>query len=291
MFEYKQNTELPFDYLVNKIELFLQEDACSDDKTSFSTTGENIVISAYLESQSNCIFAGRPIIEYILKDMNFLEILVNDGDQLSNGTMIAKFRGNARIILARERVMLNLLQKLCGIATQANKYVEKAKSYGVKILDTRKTTPGLRLFEKYAVTCGGGTNHRFNLSDGILIKDNHITAAGGIGAALAMTKKMNYGLPIEIEVDTLEQIYEALKIGVDGFLLDNMDREKTIQAVGIIRSSKNGNDIVIESSGGINLSNIDNYLDTGINAISIGTLTHSVMAADIHLEFEFGAKN
>ncbi len=289
MFEYKQNTILPQEYLEAKIEAFLDEDACYDDKTSLSTVAEDIVISGYLESQSNCIFAGRPVVEYILKSLNYLEVLVNDGDELKDGTLIAKFSGNARMILARERVMLNLLQKLCGIATQANKYVQKAKPFGVKILDTRKTTPGLRLFEKYAVTCGGGTNHRFNLSDGILIKDNHITAAGGIANALEMTKKMNFGLPIEIEVDTIEQIKEALEIGVDGFLLDNMNRETTFEAVQLIRNSKNGSSIFIESSGGINLSNIENYIDTGINAISIGALTHSVIAADIHLELEFGA--
>lgn len=287
MIEYKQHTELPQEYLASKIDEFLMEDSTFEDKTTQGTVPEEKQIKGYLEAQADMIFAGKPIIEYIFKDLNKLEIFVNDGDALSNGTIIARFEGNARIILSRERVLLNLLQRLGGIATQTAVFAEKAKPYYVKILDTRKTTPGLRHFEKYAVTCGGGFNHRFDLATGILIKDNHLTAAGSIANALKQIKALNLGLPLELEVDNLEQIKEALEIGVDGFLLDNMSKEQTEQAVAMIRNSTGGNDIFVESSGGITLANIDNYFAAGINAISIGALTHSVKAADIHLEFDF----
>lgn len=287
MIEYKQNTVLPEEYLKRKINDFLAEDSTSDDKTTIGTVPEGKEIKGYLEAQADMVFAGKPIIEYIFKDLPKLEILVSDGEKLKSGQIIARFAGNARIILSCERVLLNLLQRLSGIATQTAVFAEKTKASNIKILDTRKTTPGLRLFEKYAVTCGGGFNHRFCLASGILIKDNHITAAGSIANALSQIKAMNLELPIEIEVDLLSQISEAMEIGVDGFLLDNMNREQTLEAVKLIRSYPNGDDIFIESSGGINLSNIDNYFETGINAISIGALTHSVKAADIHLEFEF----
>ena len=153
-------------------------------------------------------------------------------------------------------------------------------------MDTRKSTPGLRQFEKYAVISGGGKNHRYSLSDGILIKDNHLEAAGGIKPAIQMIKNQNYGLPIELEVDYSDQIREALEIGVDGFLLDNMTPKKTKEAVELIRNSKEGETIFIEASGGMNYKKFQNYLNTGINAISIGGLTHSVKSSDIRLEFK-----
>ena len=164
-------------------------------------------------------------------------------------------------------------------------YSELAKPFGVKILDTRKTTPGLRLFEKYAVTCGGAYNHRLNLSEGILIKDNHIVAAGSVKAAVENIRRIDTSLPIELEVDTTEQIKEGLSAGVDGFLLDNMDPEKISESVQIIRNFSGGESLFIEASGGITLENIQGYLETGINAISIGALTHQIKSKDIRLEF------
>ena len=163
--------------------------------------------------------------------------------------------------------------------------MQLAHNTNVKILDTRKTSPGLRLFEKYAVAVGGAYNHRLDLSDGILIKDNHIVSAGSVKKAIQSVKKTYPNLPLEIEVDTLKQIKEALIIGVDGFLLDNMNTETVKEAVEIIRNSKNGYKIFIEASGGIVKNNIKKYLDTGINAISIGAITHSVKSKDIRLEF------
>ena len=181
--------------------------------------------------------------------------------------------------------MLNLIQGLCGIATLTHKYVDLAKPFNVKILDTRKTTPGLRLFEKYAVSIGGAYNHRLNLSDGILIKDNHIILAGSVKDAVKVAQKNETDLSIELEVENINQIKEALNIGVDGFLLDNMTRNAVLHSISLIRNFENGEDIFIEASGGINFDNIHSYLDTGVNAISIGALTHRAISKDLHLEF------
>jgi nicotinate-nucleotide pyrophosphorylase (carboxylating) len=161
-----------------------------------------------------------------------------------------------------------------------------AAPYNVRILDTRKTIPGLRLFEKYAVTVGGGWNHRLDLSSGILIKDNHIQAAGGITNAVNKIRKKNYNLPIELEVENLKQIKEGLNAGVDGFLLDNMTPVNIRKCVSIIRSHPNGKTIFIEASGGITLKTLPDYVNTGIDAVSVGALTHSAKAANIHIEFE-----
>ena len=199
---------------------------------------------------------------------------------------MGQIQGPTQIILSCERVMLNLIQRLCGIASLSRKYVQLAHSYDVKILDTRKTTPGLRLFEKYAIAIGGAYNHRLNLSEGILIKDNHISSAGSVSDALKTMKRSNLHLPVELEVDNFDQIREALIIGVDGFLLDNMSPNSIKEAVSIIRNSERGEDIFIEASGGITDKNIVSYLDTGIDAISIGAMTHSATNKDIRLEFK-----
>jgi nicotinate-nucleotide pyrophosphorylase (carboxylating) len=202
-----------------------------------------------------------------------------------NGEVICEIIGFAVEILTKERSILNLLQRLCGIATLTGKYVDIANPHGVKILDTRKTTPGLRHFEKYAVACGGGHNHRLDLSSGILIKDNHIKAAGSISDAIRNIKKIASDLPIEVEVEDFNDIREGLLAGADGFLFDNMSPERTIEAVKIVRNFENGEEIFIESSGGINLDNLAGYMATGINAISSGALTHSVKSSEMHMEF------
>lgn len=285
MIEYRQINNLPYDYIKAKVKEFLDEDLAFDDKTTLGTVEDTSFTTAIIESQSELVFAGKDIIKAIFEDCDSVEVLIEDGQKIASGTLIAKIYGKSQFILSRERVCLNLIQRLSGIATQSHKYAEKAKPYGVRILDTRKTTPGLRLFEKFAVRAGGAYNHRLNLSEGVLIKDNHLSAAGSIDAAVSQIRNLNQNLPIELEVDTIEQIYQGLQAGVDGFLLDNFDRNKTLEAVKIIRSYKNGNDIFIESSGGITYDSLEEYLSTGINAISIGALTHSVKAADLHMEF------
>lgn len=295
MIEYPIYNKLPKEYIQKKLKEFFDEDIPNLDITTTLTISKDEKSKAVLEAEDELVFAGVEIIKAIFGNDNDnddefeLEIHVNDGDKLKFGDKIATIIGSSQKILEKERVLLNLIQRLSGIATLTNQYVEIAKPHNVKILDTRKTIPGLRLFDKYAVAIGGGHNHRLDLSSGILIKDNHIKAAGGIKNAIDKIRNSELWrknpLKIELEVDTLEQITEGLEAKADGYLLDNMNRETTFEAVKMIRSYENGNNIFIESSGGINLTNLHNYVDTGINAISIGALTHSAKGANIHLEF------
>ena len=285
MIQYKQHLDIPLEYIREKISAFLLEDMPKGDVTTSSIISKSQKIIANIQAEEELIFAGEKIIPYCFEDGCSIELYKSDGDLVNPEESIGEIQGPASIILSNERVMLNLIQRLCGIASTAFEYVQLAHNTNVKILDTRKTSPGLRLFEKYAVAVGGAYNHRLNLSDGILIKDNHIVSTGSVNAAIQSVKKTYPNLPLEIEVDTLKQIKEALIIGVDGFLLDNMNTETVKEAVEIIRNSKNGNKIFIEASGGIVKNNIKKYLDTGINAISIGAITHSVKNKDIRLEF------
>ena len=285
MLEYPQYKNLPAEYVKNKLAEFLAEDAPNGDVTALGTIDENISAVALIESQDELVFAGVPVIENMFVDNFSVEIFIDDGDLLHDGSVIGKISGNAREILTKERVLLNLIQRLSGIATLASKYAEIAKPYNVRILDTRKTTPGLRLFEKYAVAVGGGFNHRLDLSSGILIKDNHIQAAGSITNAVNRIRKIYPEMQIELEVENEAHIIEGLECKVEGFLLDNMNIENTMKSVELIRKAPNGNDILIESSGGITLATLSDYVKTGINAISIGALTHSAKSANIHLEF------
>ena len=285
MIEYPQHKKLSDEYIIGKITYFLAEDIPNGDITTESTTSDNSEITAEIHAVEKLIFAGSEIIPHCFGEKCQVKINHKNGAMLSNGDMIGVVTGSAREILSRERVMLNLIQRLCGIATLSHEYAEIANPFNVKILDTRKTTPGLRLFEKYAVAIGGAFNHRLNLSHGILIKDNHIIAAGSVTNAIESARKKGIHLPLELEVDNFDQIHEALKIRVDGFLLDNMKPETIRSAVSIIRASQNGEDVFIEASGGITLENIHPYLDTGINAISIGALTHQAISKNIRLDF------
>ena len=285
MIEYPQNKHLSEEYIVKKISEFWKEDMPSGDQTTECIVPENTRIKAEIQAMEELVFAGEKIIPHCFGNECQITINQEDGNLVSSGDVLGMVTGSARYILSRERVMLNLIQRLCGIATISSKYAKIANPFNVMILDTRKTTPGLRLFEKYAVAIGGSYNHRLNLSDGILIKDNHVIAAGSITRAIESAQKSNPNLPLEVEVDNIDQIKEAIKIGVDGLLLDNMDADTIRLAVSIIRKSKNGDDIFVEASGGINIENIHPYLDTGINAISIGALTHQAISKDIRLEF------
>jgi len=283
--EYTQHKQLSNEYIVVKIADFLAEDMPDGDKTTEGTIPEGVTISAEIQSGEELVFTGEKIIPHCFGENCQTTLNHNDGDYLLNGDVIGVVTGPAREILSRERVMLNLIQRLCGIATLTLEYAEIANPFNVKILDTRKTTPGLRLFEKYAVAVGGGYNHRLNLSDGILIKDNHIIAVGSVTKAIESVRKAGAGLPLEIEVDNINQIRKALEANVDGFLLDNMNPQTIKESVSLIRASENGNDIFIEASGGITLKNIHPFLETGIDAISIGALTHQAVSKDICLNF------
>ena len=282
---YKQMTDLPIDYIKSKIAEFITEDIPNNDITTALTiyNGQNVL--AQLITQQDTVFIGENIIPCFFDDTVKVEVLFQDGDYLPDNTVIARIFGPATQILSMERSLLNLIQLLCGIANKTRKFVELAKPYNIEILDTRKTTPGLRLFEKYAVAKAGGTNHRIDLSSGILIKDNHLSGKQLDELLTHVKEKNNTQLPIEVEVDTFEQLHIALNIGVDAVLLDNMSPERVCEAVQVIRNHSNGKNIYIEASGGINLSNIEPYLHTGVDGISIGALTHSIKAAELHIEF------
>jgi nicotinate-nucleotide pyrophosphorylase (carboxylating) len=209
--------------------------------------------------------------------------LVPDGTPVAPGDVVARVSGHGPGILIAERVALNFLQRMSGIATLTRRYVDAVAGTNAKILDTRKTVPGLRLLDKLAVTLGGGVNHRTGLYDMVLIKDNHIEAAGGITAAVERVRAVGFALPIEVEVESLEQLDEALALGVDRVMLDNMDADTMRQAV-----QRTAGRVELEASGGITLASVRAVAETGVDLISVGALTHSVQALDISLEIVLG---
>lgn len=216
----------------------------------------------------------------IMGDDARVEFLVSDGEYSEAGKKIGSIRGSSKTILSGERVALNLLQRMSGIATLTRKYADAAKGYDAKILDTRKTTPGLRILEKHATKMGGATNHRFNLSDGVMIKDNHIKAAGSIKNAVeTIRENMPFVRKIEVETETIADVLEALESGADIIMLDNMDREEIMEAVDIIQKNA-----LIEVSGNVKLENIQELASTGIDYISVGKLTHSYTSLDISMK-------
>jgi nicotinate-nucleotide pyrophosphorylase (carboxylating) len=229
------------------------------------------------------VVAGLPLASMVFRlldnKVNF-QPLVGDGDLLLAGTEIAVVEGPVLAILEGERTALNFLQRLSGIATLTNEYVHHTSSHGAEILDTRKTTPGLRPLEKYAVRAGGGRNHRLGLYDAVLIKDNHIAAVGGVGRAVELAREsVGEEKLVEVEVESLDGLEEAIAAGADIVMLDNMSVEETRQAVEI-----NGGRVKLETSGGITLENVEAYAATGVDYISVGALTHSAPALDIALE-------
>ncbi|HUO15024.1 MAG TPA: carboxylating nicotinate-nucleotide diphosphorylase [Verrucomicrobiae bacterium] len=279
------------------LENALLEDRATRDATSYACVDANQRAAATIIAKQDCILAGVGCIAKILDVYAFLDGAVTshyevtthpeifDGVRLRTGQSVAVIRHNARVILSCERVILNFLQRMSGIATLTRKFVEAVAGTKARILDTRKTAPGLRVIDKYAVRCGGGQNHRLDLSDGVLIKNNHIAVAGGIVPALELAHRNRRGeQPIEIEVRNLEELNQALAHGAEAILLDNMSPEDVRKAVEICSSSqKNDRRIPIECSGGVNLENVRAYAETGVDFISIGLLTHSPHAADISL--------
>jgi nicotinate-nucleotide pyrophosphorylase (carboxylating) len=276
------------------IENALQEDRATRDSTSYACIDPNQRAAATIVAKQDCILAGIGCVARILDVYAALDGAVTshyevtthpeifDGVRLHNGQSIAVIRHNARVILSCERVILNLLQRMGGIATLTRKFVDAISGTKARILDTRKTIPGLRMVDKYAVRCGGGQNHRLDLSDGVLIKNNHIALAGSIAAALERAHRNRRGeQPIEVEVRSLAELAEALQHGAEAILLDNMQVEEVRTAVEqCLRLERR---VPLECSGGITLENVRAYAETGVDFISIGTLTHSAPAADIGL--------
>ena len=231
------------------------------------------------------IDVSKKVYEIINDKIKFTK-LKKDGETIHKKEILAKIEGPAIDLLAGERTALNFLTHLSGISTSTSKMVKLISKTESKILCTRKTTPNLRFLEKYAILKGGGYNHRFGLYDAILIKDNHLQAAGGVKAAIESSGKHNRkNLPIELEVDTLDQLREGLEMDVDGFLLDNMNPEMVKKAITIIRNHPNGETIFVEASGGINYNTLESYAWTGIDGVSMSAITAQVTAVDIKLEF------
>ena len=279
---YQQIDNVPIEYIKNKIKEFLKEDIPGGDLTTDNIYNGQEIVEAKIQAGEQLIFCGKNIVMNTFDKSCKIKKISEDGEKHKKNQIIGIIVGPAIEILKKERVMLNLIQRLSSISTKTHQVAQKAKNYNIKILDTRKTTPGIRLFEKYAVKIGGGWNHRMDLSSGIMIKDNHIKAAGGIKKAIDKIRKKEKQFRIELEVDYCEQIEEGLKCSVDGFLLDNMRPEQVKKAVQIIKQ-KNKN-IFIEASGGITGKSLQGYLKTGVDAISMGEITHSAPNIDIRLE-------
>ena len=274
---YPQISNLDPAYVLGKISEFRTEDFPGGDLTS-SITGTKDDGSADIVSKSNGIFCGADVLPYCFPETCRME--------LKSQMPIAHITGPKDGMLANERLALNLIQHLCGIATKTRSIASKNLPDGFKVLDTRKTTPGLRMFEKYAVAVGGGVNHRLDLSSGILIKDNHIASAGGLKNAVQKAKaSLKNGAWIELEVDTIEQLQEGLDLGITAFLLDNMNPETVKKAVAVVRSKENGGSIFLEASGGITAETIEAYASTGINAASMSSLTFGSSPIDISMDF------
>jgi nicotinate-nucleotide pyrophosphorylase (carboxylating) len=276
------------------IENALLEDRATRDATSYACIDPNQRASATILAKQDCILAGIGCVSRILDVYAALDGAVTshyevtthpeifDGIRLHNGQSVAVIQHNARVILSCERVILNFMQRLSGIATLTRQFVDAISGTKARILDTRKTVPGLRTLDKYAVRCGGGQNHRLDLSDGVLIKNNHIALAGGIVPALERAHKNRRGEQIiEIEVRSLEELEQALEHGGEAILLDNMSVEDVKRAVE--RCSREERRIPLEVSGGITLENVRAYAETGVNFISVGALTHSAKAMDMSM--------
>jgi nicotinate-nucleotide pyrophosphorylase (carboxylating) len=262
----------------------LAEDVGDGDITTNAIIDETAQASAFLQSKGDGVIAGLAIAERVFRHLDphlTWQPLLQDGQRIKVGQTIAAFNGKTRALLTGERLALNILQHLSGIASQTAEFVAALEGLPTKILDTRKTLPGLRVLQKYAVAVGGGTNHRFGLYDGIMIKDNHIKLAGGIAQAVSLVRKHNPAqLPIEVETSNLEEVQQALDAGADIIMLDNMDIPTMKKAVRLINGRAK-----TEASGGVQLGSVRAIAETGVDFISVGYLTHSVTALDISMYF------
>jgi len=276
--------------LFSQIGSFLSEDLGRGDITTQATVARNARARGRFLAKEPMVVAGLEAAEAVFSTLDAqqqLEAFASDGEEVEAGKVIARTSGFADVLLAGERVALNLLQRLSGIATLTRSYVRAVEGTDAQIVDTRKTTPGLRMLEKYAVVSGGGRNHRFGLDDGVLIKDNHIALAGGVGAAVERAREtVGHLHKIEVEVSTERDLREAVKSGADILLLDNLSPEETARMVGVAREL--ARHVTLESSGGITIENVRAYAEAGVDLISIGALTHSARAMDISFKIQAG---
>jgi nicotinate-nucleotide pyrophosphorylase (carboxylating) len=273
--------------LHNMIRGFLREDVGRGDLTSESIFSKGETGTAQLVAREDFVVAGmeRVALEVFKVQNSLIEAssFVADGEIATKGMVLLEVNGPVVDLLKAERVALNLVQRICGISTLTKKYVDKVQGTKVRITDTRKTTPGLRVIEKYAVRIGGGSNHRFNLTDGVMIKDNHIAACGSITEAVSRVRDViPHTVRIEVETDTIEQVGECLQCGVDIIMLDNMSVTLMKQAVQLIDGRA-----LVEASGGVNLESVEAIAQTGVDIVSIGALTHSAISCDIGMDWSF----
>lgn len=267
------------------VRLALQEDlGAAGDITTNATVPADAKAKAVIASRSDGVIAGIQFAEIAFKSLDRairFDIKASDGTAVEKGDVVARISGSARAILSAERVALNYMGRLCGIATLTRAYVDAVAKTKAKIADTRKTTPGLRMFEKFAVRCGGGVNHRIGLYDAILIKDNHIAAAGGVARAITAARaEAPHLVKVQVEVDTLEQLREALAFDIDAVLLDNMTLAELKTAVAMVNGKA-----IVEASGGVTLRTVRAIAETGVDLISVGALTHSAPVLDLGLDF------
>ncbi|WP_294123583.1 carboxylating nicotinate-nucleotide diphosphorylase [Sphingomonas sp.] len=276
--------DLPHFDLGEFVRRVLAEDLGSGgDVTSKATIDANARFTADLNCREPIVVAGLELAIAFFRACDRevrIERLVKDGDAVAAGAVLLRLEGNARAMLAAERSALNTLQHLSGIATLTRRYVEAIEGTGATLLDTRKTIPGLRLLDKYAARMGGAENHRMRLDDGLLIKDNHVGVAGGVAEAVAAAKQYGSELPIQVEVDRIEQIEPALQAGADRLLLDNMKPDMLREAVKLVAGR-----VPLEASGGVNLDTIRGIAETGVDYISVGRITQSAPAVDIGLDY------
>lgn len=268
------------------VEAWLAEDLGRGDVTTNSVVQPGRVGRARIEAREPCVVAGIEVaalcFELVSRGLIEFKAVVADGERVESHEVVARIEGPLAPILTAERTALNVLARLSGVATMTSSYVDAVAGSGVRILDTRKTTPGMRALQKHAVTIGGGHNHRFGLDDGVLIKDNHVTAAGGVTQAVRWARdNAPVGLRIEVEVTTLTELEDAIAAGADMVLLDNMTQETVAQAVEATAGRAS-----LEVSGGINLDSVRSYAVTGVDFISVGALTHSAPTIDLALEVE-----
>ena len=260
----------------------IEEDLGHGDITTSLLVPEKNESKALYIAKGNFVLAGMPFAEEVFRILDAsvsFRIFYNEGSKVSRGDVLAEVAGKTRALLAGERISLNILQRLSGIATLSSQFVDAVRGTKAKILDTRKTTPCLRFMEKYAVRVGGGTNHRFGLYDGILIKDNHIEEVGSIREAITLAKAGHHLARIEVEVENLKELQEAIDAGADIVMLDNMSVSDMAEAVAFA-----GGRVTIEASGNITIANVREVAETGVDLISVGALTHSVTAADISMK-------
>ena len=279
---------LPSDFDLTEFvrRVFAEDLGTGGDLTSKATIAEDAHFSAEMNARQPIVVAGIEIGTAFFRELDAkveIEQLVNDGDRVVHGTTLMRIRGQARAMLTAERAALNTLQHLSGVATMTRQYVDAIQGTGTVLLDTRKTIPGLRVLEKYAVRMGGAQNHRMRLDDGILIKDNHVAVCGGVAEAVKKAKAANTGLQVQVEVDRIDQIEPALGAGADRLLLDNMDPAQLREAVRMVAGR-----VPLEASGGVTLETIRFLAETGVDFISLGRITQSAPAVDIGLDYSFG---